>query len=81
MPEDLVEIEAQIVELRKDASRTLGLTWPSNISLTEQGSPGISAAGTKWSTLFKVLNLNRDAFNWKLDRAGAGRQSEFTIKA
>lgn len=67
MPEDLVEIEAQIVELNKDASRTLGFTWPNNISLTEKGSPGIAVAGTKWSTLFKVLNLNRDSFGWKLD--------------
>jgi pilus assembly protein CpaC len=71
--EAVVEIDVQILELNKDATNTLGLTWPGAINLIEKGSPGISDAGTKWSTLFKVLNLQRgtsagaDPFTFKLD--------------
>lgn len=65
--ETVVEIDVQVLELNRDATNTLGFTWPSSITLTEKGSPGISAAGTKWSNLFKVLNLNRAAFAWTLD--------------
>ncbi|TRZ95603.1 TonB family protein [bacterium] len=71
--EAVVEIEVQILELNKDATDTLGFTWPGALNIIEKGSPGISAAGTKWSTLFKVLNLQRgtataaDPFTFKLD--------------
>ena len=65
--ETVVGIDVQVLELNKDATKTLGFTWPSSITLTEKGSPGIATAGTKWSTLFKVLNLSRDAFTWTLD--------------
>lgn len=68
--EAVVNIDVQVLELDKDATNTLGLTNPlsttSGITLTEIGSPGILAAGAKWSTLFKVLNLKRDAFTWTL---------------
>lgn len=68
--EAAVEIEVEIVEVDEDATETLGLTNPltttSGITLTEVGSPGILTAGTKWSTLFKVLNLKHDAFTWTL---------------
>ncbi len=63
--EAVVEIDVQILELNKDAASTLGFTWPGSITLTEAGSPGI--LGSKWSTLFKVLNLQRGAFSWTLD--------------
>ena len=65
--ESVVKIDVQVLELDKDATDTLGFTWPGSITITEQGSPGILAAGTKWSTLFKVLNLNRAQFSWTLD--------------
>ncbi len=65
--ETIIDIDVQVLELNKDASSTLGFTWPSSITLTEKGSPGIAAAGVKWSTLFKVLNLSREAFSFKLD--------------
>ena len=65
--ETVVGIDVQVLELSKDATDTLGFTWPGSITLTERGSPGIADVGTKWSTLFKVLNLNRAAFSWKLD--------------
>lgn len=62
-----VEIDVQVLELSKDATNTLGLTWPGSITLTEVGSPGIQTAGVKWSTLLKVLNLKRAAFSVTLD--------------
>ncbi|MFH1269549.1 MAG: TonB family protein [Candidatus Omnitrophota bacterium] len=65
--EAVVGIDVQVLELTKDATDTLGFTWPGSITLTEVGSPGIAAVGTKWSTLFKVLNLSRGAFAWTLD--------------
>lgn len=82
--ESVVEIDVQVLELDKDATNTLGFTWPGSIELTEQGSPalGTSSAsqvgttqsinaaaslGSKWSTLFKVLNLSRNQFVFKLD--------------
>jgi len=69
----VVEINVQVLELNKDASKTLGFTFPGALNLMEVGSPGIGAAGTKFSTLFKVLNLERgtsagaDPFTFKLD--------------
>ncbi|MDP3042647.1 MAG: TonB family protein [Candidatus Omnitrophota bacterium] len=69
----VVEINVQVLELNKDASKALGFTFPGALNLMEVGSPGISAAGTKFSTLFKVLNLQRgtsagaDPFTFKLD--------------
>jgi pilus assembly protein CpaC len=82
--ETIVEIDVQVLELDKDATSTLGLTWPGSVTLTEQGSPALAttalsqvgntttvtggaAIGTKWSTLFKVLNLSRNQFIFKLD--------------
>lgn len=75
--ESSVEIDVQILELNKDATNTLGFTWPGALNIAEIGSPGLSSAGTKWSTLFKVSDLWRasrsdstftaDPFNWKLD--------------
>jgi len=65
--EEIVEIEAQVIELTKDGTKKLGIGWPGSMDITERGSPGISEAGTKWSTLFKVLNLSRTQFSWTLD--------------
>jgi pilus assembly protein CpaC len=71
--EAVVEIDVQVLELGRDASKTLGLTWPGSLNLLERGSPGIDPSGTKFSTLFKVLNLERatsggaDPFTFKLD--------------
>ncbi|MDP3731692.1 MAG: TonB family protein [Candidatus Omnitrophota bacterium] len=65
--ETVVGINVQVLELSKDATNTLGFTWPGSVTITERGSVGIASAGTKWSTLFKVVNLSRDAFTWTLD--------------
>jgi len=65
--EAVVGIDVQVLELTKDATATLGFSWPGSITLTETGSAGIASAGTKWSTLFKVVTLSRAAFSWTLD--------------
>ena len=71
--EAVVDIDVQVLELSKDATDTLGFTNPlssaesgvaTGLTLTEVGSPGLTAA--KWSTLFKVANLQHDAFTWTL---------------
>jgi len=70
--EAVVEIDVQILELNRDATATLGFTWPAALNLIEKNSPGISG-GVKASTLFKVLNLQRGTsaaatpWNFKLD--------------
>ncbi|MBU1869549.1 MAG: TonB family protein [Candidatus Omnitrophica bacterium] len=65
--ESVVEIDVQILELNKDATKTLGMTWPGSITFTEVGSPGIAAVGTGWDTVWNVLNVKRDAFSVTLD--------------
>jgi len=66
--EAVVGIDVQVLELSKDATTTLGFTWPGSITLTEKGSVGINTTtGSKWSTLFRVVNLSRNAFTWTLD--------------
>ncbi len=65
--ESVVGIDVQVLELNRDATTSLGFSWPGSIELTEVGSRGIQAAGSKWSTLFSVLNGTRAAFTLKLD--------------
>jgi pilus assembly protein CpaC len=66
--ERVIGIDVQVLELSKDATNTLGFTWPGSITLTERGSVGINTTtGSKWSTLFKVVYLSREAFTWTLD--------------
>lgn len=68
--EAVVEIDVQILELNKDATKVLGFTWPGTVTLTEKGSPGIADAGVKWSDfskLFQIVNLSRAQFSWTLD--------------
>ena len=74
--EAVVEIGVQILELNKGATNTLGLTWPGSLNLAERGSPAIAAlSGTKWSTLFKVLNLERGTVS-----SGAYTSDPFTFR-
>jgi pilus assembly protein CpaC len=65
--ETVIEIDVQILELNKDATKTLGFTWPGTMTLTEVGSAGIAAAGTTWGKLFNIANITRAAFTLKLD--------------
>jgi pilus assembly protein CpaC len=68
--EAIIDIDVQIMELNRDATSTLGFTWPGSISFTEIGSPGILAAGTTWGKVFKVADVGRgttNPFTLKLD--------------
>ncbi|MDI6758189.1 MAG: TonB family protein [Candidatus Omnitrophota bacterium] len=42
--EAVVEIDVQVLELSKDAAKTLGFTWPGSITITEAGSPALSTS-------------------------------------
>ncbi len=61
--EAAVEIDVQILELNKDATKTLGFTFPGSVDITETGAtlnPALMAArGTNWSSLFRVVDLYR----------------------
>ena len=61
-----VEIEVQILELDKDAARTLGFDLPTGVSFTESSGP-TAAAVTGLGALFHVSDWTRTAFNTKLD--------------
>lgn len=65
--EAVIEIDVQVIEINKGYQNTLGFTWPGSMTLTEVGSPGISAAGTTFGKLFHVVNETRAAFTLKLD--------------
>ncbi|MCM8795884.1 MAG: TonB family protein, partial [Candidatus Omnitrophica bacterium] len=71
--EAVVEIDVQVLELTKDATRVLGLVWPStsaDLSIPLQTiteSTPASSIPTKFSTLFVVEQFTRTAFTWKLD--------------
>jgi pilus assembly protein CpaC len=62
-----IEIEAMVLELKKDASKTLGLAWPTSTTLTEP-------SGRRWGTLagipdalFRISNWTRGTFTATLD--------------
>lgn len=75
--ESIVDISVEVMELDRGATSTLGFSWPSSVTLTEAGSPGLTGGeGAKWSTLFSVIKGTRDAFTLKLDaliQEGKGR--------
>lgn len=68
--ETIIGINVQVLELTKDATNTLGFSWPGGISnVTEVASPALTAvsASNKFSGLFHITDLKRDAFQWSLD--------------
>jgi len=65
--EAVIGIDVQVLELDKDATDTLGFSWPGTTTLTEVGSPALNAAGTTWGKLFRVVNVSRAAFTLTLD--------------
>ena len=60
--EAVVDINVEVLELDKDATSTLGFTWPGQISLSEPGytTPNLSA-------VFNVLNYTRSGLTASLD--------------
>jgi len=74
----VVDIDVQVLELDKGATKTLGFTWPngSTITMSEQGYP-TAAAPVSFASIFTVHNtFNRGQFSWTLDaliQEGKGR--------
>lgn len=64
--EAIVDIDVQVLELAKDATKTLGFTWPGGITLTDSSGP-TSAAVTGLTHVFHVSDFTRTAFNITLD--------------
>ncbi len=64
--ESSVEIEVQVLELSKDAVRTLGFDMPSAIKFTESSGPTVQAV-TGLSALLHVSDWTRSAFSFTLD--------------
>ncbi|MCM8831478.1 MAG: TonB family protein [Candidatus Omnitrophica bacterium] len=63
---ELVEIVSEVVELRKDSTKTLGVAWPDNISLSEPQNRWATLAGTA-DAFFRVSNWTRQTFVATLD--------------
>ncbi len=66
--ETAVEIDVQVLELDKDATKTLGFTNPlsNTVTLTEVGSEGLTSAW--WNRVFRVADIKRSpALAWTLD--------------
>lgn len=70
-----VEIDVQVLELSRDATNTLGLSFPGSLNLLEIGSPGIGSLGSKVSTLFTVKKLQRATYT-----SGTAAADPFTFK-
>ncbi len=64
--EAAVEIDVQVLELDKDATNTLGFTWPGSITLTDSSGPTPTAV-TGLQRVFHVSQFTRSAFNVTLD--------------
>jgi pilus assembly protein CpaC len=60
--EAVVDIKVEVLELDKDATSTLGFTWPAQVSLSDAGitTPSLSS-------VFHVLNYTRAGLSAKLD--------------
>lgn len=63
----VVDIDVQVLELNKDATATLGFTWPGSLAVTEQGYPSAASTASKFSTLFVVKKFSRSGFEWAVD--------------
>lgn len=63
--ETIIDIDVQVLELNRDATNTLGFSWPGSVTLTDAGSP-VSTA-TKLKDIFQISNYTRSALNITLD--------------
>ncbi|HNX80713.1 MAG TPA: TonB family protein [Candidatus Omnitrophota bacterium] len=64
--ESVIEIEVQVLELTKDASKTLGFTWPGSVTLSDL-SAATTTAQTGLKNVFYVSQFTRSAFDVTLD--------------
>lgn len=68
--ETVVEIDVQVLELDKDATNTLGFSWPGSVTISTDQTAGTTYTGitpSGWSAFFKITNWSRIPFEFKLD--------------
>lgn len=69
--DSLVEIAVEVLELDKDATRTLGFNYGGGIFVGDDGSSTAGGSGfvtgLKQGDLFRILNFTRSAFEMRLD--------------
>lgn len=65
--ETTLDIAVQVLEMNKDASRTLGFTMPSSISVNETPGRFSSALRASMDAIFHVFDWPRDNFTAKID--------------
>jgi pilus assembly protein CpaC len=63
--ETVIEIDVQVLELQKGASKKLGFSWPQSMTITELASA--ATTGTNWGKLFNLGDVSRGVFNLTLD--------------
>ncbi len=64
--ETIVDIDVQVLELDKDATKTLGFTFPGSVTLSDASGP-VSTAVTGLKNVFHVSDFTRTAFDVTLD--------------
>lgn len=66
--EAVVDIDVQIVELNRDATKTLGFTMPSGVTATEPAGVYAGTFGKSWDAIYHVFNWPRTGlFTARLD--------------
>jgi pilus assembly protein CpaC len=60
--EAVVEIDVQVLELDKDATKQLGFSWPGNLTITEQ-----AVTPTRLSSVFVLQNFTRNSLQMSID--------------
>ncbi len=65
--ETTLDIDVQVLEINKDASRTLGFTMPSAISMSEPADRFSSALRASMDAIFHIFDWPRSNFSAKLD--------------
>ncbi|MGE5197275.1 MAG: TonB family protein [Deltaproteobacteria bacterium] len=68
--ESVIDIDVQVLELNKDATNTLGFTWPGAVSISTDfpaGTPTTGIDPVSRSTFFNLTQWSRSNFEWKLD--------------
>ncbi|MFC1594066.1 TonB family protein [Candidatus Omnitrophota bacterium] len=63
----VVEIEVQVLELDRDATKTLGFSWPGRIRLAEAAVPVFDAGTAGLIDIFQVTDFTRDLYALTLD--------------
>lgn len=57
--EAVIEIDVQVLELDKDATNTLGFSWPGSLSLVERSSQALTSSGTDLGGIFRISKFMR----------------------